>query len=158
MFGFVFFSFLKGSSTEKPDFYGPQDLAIGSIVTVFRHKFRIVGADLYVLKFAEENAAQFPTQTIESLRQHLSGITGRLDARERSTVHLRRRPGDLERIYAEIRNKLKSSRITNAEELRQMFLRYDSDRTGYISRDNVKDLFRKICLPLDNDIIDTVSA
>lgn len=111
---------------------------------------------MYVLKFAEENSTQFPPGTIESLRQHLDGITGRLDARERNNVHLRRRPGDLERIYAEIRNKIKSSRITNAEELRQMFLRYDSDRIGFISRENVKDLFRKICLPLDDDIIDTV--
>lgn len=66
------------------------------------------------------------------------------------------RPGDHDRIYAEIRNKLKSSRITDSEELRQMFLRYDADRTGFISRENVKDLFRKISLPLDDDIIDAV--
>ncbi len=38
-----------------------------------------------------------------------------------------------------------------------MFLRYDSDRTGFLSRENVKDLFRKISLPLDDDIIDAVS-
>lgn len=39
-----------------------------------------------------------------------------------------------------------------------MFLRYDSDRTGYISRENIKDLFRKICLPLDDDLIDAVTT
>lgn len=80
-----------GSSAEKPEFYGPQDFSIGAVISVFKHKFRIVGADLYVLKFAEENANQFPTQTLESLRQHLSGITGRLDARERTNIQLRRR-------------------------------------------------------------------
>jgi Ca2+-binding EF-hand superfamily protein len=66
------------------------------------------------------------------------------------------RPGDFDRIYAEIKNKLKSSRITNPEELRQMFLKYDSDRTGFITKENIKDLFRKISLPLDNDIIGQV--
>jgi hypothetical protein len=37
-----------------------------------------------------------------------------------------------------------------------MFLRYDSDRSGFISRENIKDLFRQISLPLDDDIINTV--
>ena len=37
-----------------------------------------------------------------------------------------------------------------------MFLKYDSDRTGFISKENVKDLFRKVNLPLDDDIITTV--
>lgn len=38
-----------------------------------------------------------------------------------------------------------------------MFLKYDSDRTGFITKENIKDLFRKVSLPLDNDIIDTVN-
>ena len=37
-----------------------------------------------------------------------------------------------------------------------MFLKYDSDRTGFITKENIKDLFRKISLPLDNDIIGQV--
>ncbi len=68
------------------------------------------------------------------------------------------RQGDFDRIYAEIKNKLKSSRINNAEELRALFLKYDSDRTGFISKENVKDLFRKVSLPLDDDIISTMMA
>jgi hypothetical protein len=80
-----------GSSLDKPIFYGPQDFLIGAIVTIFKHKFRIVGADLYVLKFAEDHANQFPPETLQSLRQHLGHISGRLDARERNTINLRRR-------------------------------------------------------------------
>ena len=38
-----------------------------------------------------------------------------------------------------------------------MFLRYDADRTGFITRENMKDLFRKISLPLDDDIITAVN-
>ena len=37
-----------------------------------------------------------------------------------------------------------------------MFLKYDSDRTGFITRENMKDLFRKVTLPLDDDIINAV--
>jgi Ca2+-binding EF-hand superfamily protein len=47
-------------------------------------------------------------------------------------------------------------RITNHEEIRQMFLRYDKDRNGYITRENILDLFRQINLPLENDLIDAV--
>lgn len=72
-------------------FYGPQDFYIGALVNIFKHKFRIIGADLYVLKFAEEHPEQFPPNVIDSLRNHLSGITGRLDAREIGAVNLRRR-------------------------------------------------------------------
>jgi Ca2+-binding EF-hand superfamily protein len=62
----------------------------------------------------------------------------------------------LDYIYEEVKNKLKVCRITSAEELRQLFLRYDSDRTGGINKENIKDLLRKISLPLDNDIIERV--
>ena len=62
------------------------------------------------------------------------------------------------KLYSEIKNKLKSTRITNAEDIRQMFLRYDADRTGFITRENLKDLFRKVSLPLDDDIINTVKS
>jgi hypothetical protein len=71
-------------------FYGPQDFAIGALVKIFKHKFRIIGADLYVLKFAEENAHQFPQETLDSLRAHLN-ITGRADAKEKNNVNIRRR-------------------------------------------------------------------
>jgi Ca2+-binding EF-hand superfamily protein len=47
-------------------------------------------------------------------------------------------------------------RITNHEEIRQMFLRYDKDRNGFVSRENITDIFRQINLPLENDIIDAV--
>ena len=46
--------------------------------------------------------------------------------------------------------------VTNHEEIRQMFLRYDKDRHGFISRENIVDLFRQINLPIENDIIDAV--
>ena len=46
---------------------------------------------MYVLKFAEDHANQFPPETLASLREHLGHISGRVDAREKNTVNLRRR-------------------------------------------------------------------
>jgi hypothetical protein len=50
-----------------------------------------VSADLFVLKFAEEHRDQFPPEVIESLRQNLANISGRMDAKEVATVNLRRK-------------------------------------------------------------------
>ncbi|CAF0755677.1 unnamed protein product [Adineta ricciae] len=145
-----------GTSTEYPEYYGPSDFHIGATVEVFRQRFIIRSADLYVLKYAEEHPEQFSPAVLQSLREHLSGESGRPDARLSTDIYVKRKPGDFIRLCAEVRNKLKALRITNHEQIRQMFLRYDRDRNGYVSRDNIVDLFRQINLPLENDIIDAV--
>lgn len=58
-----------GSSPNSPQFYGPQDFAIGAKVEVFKHKFIITDADEYVLKYMEARVDEFPAETIESLRK-----------------------------------------------------------------------------------------
>ena len=58
-----------GSSVDAPDFYAPQDFAIGRTIEVFKHKFVITDADLYVLKHMEANRESFPTEVIQSLRK-----------------------------------------------------------------------------------------
>lgn len=145
-----------GSTSDRPLYYGPQDFLIGSTINVFKHRFKITGADLYVLKYAEEHPDQFPPEVVSNLHHYLDGVTGRVDAKERNNVFLTRKQGDFDRVYAEVKNKLKSSRITNVEELRSLFLKYDSDRTGFITKENVKDLLRKVSLPLDDDIIEAM--
>ncbi len=57
------------SSPDKPDFYTPQDFAIGATIHVFKHKFVITDADECVLKYMEARADQFPVATIQSLRE-----------------------------------------------------------------------------------------
>ena len=141
---------------EQPQFYGPTDFYIGATVEVFRQRFIIRSADLYVLKYAEEHPEQFTPAVMESLRQHLGNEPGRADARLSTNIRVQRKPGDFIRLYAEIRSKLKQMRITNHEDIRQMFLRYDKDRQGFITRENIHDIFRQINLPLDDDLIDAV--
>ena len=58
-----------GSSTDKPEFYRPQDFAIGARIEVFKHKFIITDVDEYVLKYMEAHAEEFPVETLNSLRR-----------------------------------------------------------------------------------------
>ncbi|XP_030638808.1 EF-hand domain-containing protein 1 [Chanos chanos] len=60
-----------GSTVENPEYYGMADFAIGATIEVFRHRFVLTDADLYVLKYLESVADQIPTQTLTSLRQRL---------------------------------------------------------------------------------------
>lgn len=83
--------FIKGSTSDRPLYYGPQDFLIGSTVNVFKHRFKITGADLFVLKYAEEHPDQFPPEVVANLHQYLGGVTGRVDARERNNVYLARK-------------------------------------------------------------------
>ena len=48
------------SAPDQPTFYGPQDFYIGAVVDIFKHRFVIVSADEYVLKYMEDHKSQFP--------------------------------------------------------------------------------------------------
>ena len=63
-----------GCPPDKPEFYGPQDFKIGSVIEVFKHRFIIANADHFVLKYMQEHSHQFPEATIESLSQKLMHI------------------------------------------------------------------------------------
>lgn len=52
-----------GSTPERPLYYGPQDFYIGATVEVFRRKFVIVNADLFVLTYMEEHPELFPCES-----------------------------------------------------------------------------------------------
>ncbi|ESO02389.1 hypothetical protein HELRODRAFT_65269 [Helobdella robusta] len=47
------------SSVDEPEFYGPNDFKIGSVIEIYSRKFRIIDADKYVLKFMTEYPDQF---------------------------------------------------------------------------------------------------
>lgn len=58
-----------GSSTDNPEYYKPQDFAIGATIEAFKHHFIITGADEYVLKYMKERADEFPSQLINTLEE-----------------------------------------------------------------------------------------
>ncbi|KAI1897224.1 hypothetical protein AGOR_G00081040 [Albula goreensis] len=60
-----------GSTPENPQYYSPADFAIGSTVEVFKWRFVLIDADLFVLKYLETLADEIPAQTLDSLRKCL---------------------------------------------------------------------------------------
>ncbi|KAG5277364.1 hypothetical protein AALO_G00116690 [Alosa alosa] len=60
-----------GSTVDDPQYYGPADFAIGSVIEVFKHRFLLTDADHYVLKYLESQADRIPSETLDSLRQRL---------------------------------------------------------------------------------------
>ena len=67
------------------------------------------------------------------------------------------RAGDLEQLVKQVRAQLKKIAITDKSRVDEMFLRYDRDRTGYIGVENMRDLCRRLQLPVDDDVIMGVS-
>jgi len=57
------------SPLDRPEYYGPQDLYIGAVVEVFKHRFIITNADYYVLKYLEKHCHQVP-----GMCQNLSAV------------------------------------------------------------------------------------
>lgn len=58
-----------GSSLNNPEFYKPQDFIMGARIEAFKHKFIIEDADEYVLKYMEDNCAEFPAEVRDSLKE-----------------------------------------------------------------------------------------
>lgn len=58
-----------GSTTERPEYYGPADFFIGAVVEVFRHRFVLTDADRYVLSYLESVSDRMPEHVLSSLRQ-----------------------------------------------------------------------------------------
>jgi hypothetical protein len=55
------------SPIDNPEYYQPQDFAIGANIEAFKHKFIITDADEYVLKYMKERPDEFSAEIISSL-------------------------------------------------------------------------------------------
>jgi len=145
-----------GSSLEKPAYYGPQDFHIGAVIEIFKHRFVITNADEYVLKYMEDHKAQFPEQTYQSIKAKVAEYTGPAEAIKGGAMKVQRQPGDLELMVSQVRAQLKKMAVTDKSRVDEMFLRYNRDRTGYISLDNLRDLCKRLQLPTDDDLLQAV--
>lgn len=141
------------STPDSPQYYGPQDFYIGAVIEIFGHRFVITGADAFVLSYMEEHAHQFPPATIDSLREKLGQATTSSSSYKGAPMRVKRTQGDLEQLVKQVRAQLKKIAITDKSRVDEMFLRYDRDRTGYIGVDNMRDLCRRLQLPVDDDVI-----
>lgn len=142
-----------GSTPERPIFYGPQDFYIGAAVHVFRHRFVITSADMFVLKYMEQHPTQFPAQTVESLREKLQ----QMSANDAYTTHRTGAAGEVDHLTREVIGQLRRLAITGSSRQDKMFLGVDVGRLGYINRDNLKEMCIKHNLPSDDDIVDSMA-
>ncbi|KAL8623691.1 hypothetical protein ACOMHN_004756 [Nucella lapillus] len=142
-----------GSAPDAPEYYGPQDFFIGAVIEIFNHRFVITGADAFVLSYMEEHSSQFPAQTISSLKEALGQTATGKEAVKGGPMKVNRAQGDLDQLVRQVRAQLKKIAITDKSRVDEMFLRYDRDRTGHISVDNMRDLCRRLQLPVDDDVI-----
>jgi Ca2+-binding EF-hand superfamily protein len=62
----------------------------------------------------------------------------------------------LEELVSQVRAQLKKIAITDKTRIDEMFLRCDNDRTGYIAANNMRDLCKRVQLPVDDDVINAV--
>ncbi|XP_071118908.1 EF-hand domain-containing protein 1-like [Haliotis cracherodii] len=145
-----------GTTPDKPEFYGPQDFHIGAVIEVFKHRFIIVSADAYVLHYMQEHSSQFPEKTIQSLRDALGRSQAQKEVIKGGLMKVKRSEGDLENLVRQVRAQLKKIAITDKSRVDEMFLRYDTDRTGYIDCNNMRDLCRRLQLPVDDDVIEAL--
>jgi len=66
-------------------------------------------------------------------------------------------PGELEAIVKEVKGQLRRLAITGNSRKDRVFLGIDVARSGFVSKENLRDMCIKQQLPCDNDIIDVVS-
>ncbi|XP_013383143.1 EF-hand domain-containing protein 1-like [Lingula anatina] len=146
------------STPDRPVYYGPADLCLGSTIEVFKHRFVITNADEYVLKYMEEHSSQFPETTINSLRATLGKGASAQETVKGGDMRVKRAPGDLENLVREVKAQLKKIAITGRQRIDDLFLKYDTDRSGYIDKDKLKYICKQIQLPLDDDVMDALVA
>lgn len=47
--------------------------------------------------------------------------------------------------------------LTGKNRIDELFLRYDANRSGFIDKENLRDMCKAISLPLDDDVMNAVS-
>lgn len=75
--GFREGTFLRSMKLQTPDsdpnfptYFTPEKFYIGAIVPIFKHRFRIIGCDLFVYRYMSANPEKFPPEVIDNVRNY----------------------------------------------------------------------------------------
>jgi len=90
------------------------------------------------------------------LKQRLAEGTLRNETVKGAPMKVKRTDGDLGVLVQQVRAQLKKIAITDKARVDEMFLRYNTDRTGFIDALNMRDLCLKLQLPADDDVINAL--
>ncbi|XP_037300618.1 EF-hand domain-containing protein 1 [Manduca sexta] len=58
------------SDPNFPTYFTPDRFYIGAIVPVFKHRFKIIGCDLFVYRYMSANPEKFPQEVIDNVRNY----------------------------------------------------------------------------------------
>ncbi|XP_028038206.1 EF-hand domain-containing protein 1-like [Bombyx mandarina] len=58
------------SDPNFPSYFTPERFYIGAIVPVFKHRFKIIGCDLFVYRYMSANPEKFPPEVIDNVRNY----------------------------------------------------------------------------------------
>ncbi|XP_013366215.1 PREDICTED: EF-hand domain-containing protein 1 [Chinchilla lanigera] len=139
------------SPVDNPVYYGPGDFFIGAVIEVFGHRFVILDADEYVLKYMESNASQFSPEALASVQSRIRKPEAA--APELGSKQAKEDPGvqELEALIETIQKQLKGHPCQ--ENIREAFQIYDKEASGYVDRET----FFKICdslnVPVDDSVV-----
>lgn len=67
------------------------------------------------------------------------------------------RAGDIDKLVDQTIVQMKRIGITDKKDVYEMFLRYNKDRNGYLGSENIREICKKLHLPVDNDVIQEVN-
>ncbi|XP_029641015.1 EF-hand domain-containing protein 1-like [Octopus sinensis] len=140
------------SDPENPVYYGIHDFYIGAKIDLFEHRFIIINADLFVLKYMEAHKDQFPSSIIQSMKDNIKVSHKDFDDK----VPFKRSPGDLCALVAKTITHMKSIGLTDRAEVFELFLKYDKDREGYLRAEHIQNICRKLHLPSDKDVVNEI--
>jgi len=147
------------SQPDKPQFYGPADFRIGTVVEIFKHRFIITNADHYVLKYMEAHKHQFPAETIGSLSEKLKHIAPEPSTDPNTGTQSRvYEAGELDQLVREVKGQLKKMAITENTRIDSMFLGVNVDRQGFVNKDNLRSLCQRHHLPAEPEIINALAS
>ncbi|KAL0850148.1 hypothetical protein ABMA28_012024 [Loxostege sticticalis] len=58
------------SDPNFPSYFTPDRFYIGAVVPVFKHRFKIIGCDLFVYRYMSANPEKFPQEVIDNVRNY----------------------------------------------------------------------------------------
>ncbi|XP_009566498.2 EF-hand domain-containing protein 1 isoform X1 [Cuculus canorus] len=123
-----------GSTPDNITYYEPSDLAIGSTIEVFGHRFVITGADEYVLNYMESNAEHFPAATLQSLRDHFRPRQVSKETANSALPTLGITKQELEELIPQVQEELKLHKSLNNKNIWEAFLQCDKDGCGILDK------------------------
>ncbi|NWS73477.1 EFHC1 protein, partial [Crotophaga sulcirostris] len=123
-----------GSTPLNITYYEPSDLAIGSTIEVFGHRFVITGADGGVLRYVESNAERFPAATLQSLRDHFRPRQVLKEDANSDIPTAETSKKELDELLAQVQEELKLHKSLNNKNILEAFLQCDKDGSGILDK------------------------